>query len=151
MPAARPTADQPLRFHIAALVAAGCLWIEDLGDLPLSQEQWQLVAAIARALTHPRRSVDEPRVAQFDWPLHRNPQLALDADEASAALHSFLERQIDDAGCRALLCCGDAARERIVAQRFTVPVIDLPSTREVLQDPALKPVVWRSLRRQLPP
>ena len=150
-PAPRRATEPVQRFSVAALVAGGYLWVEDLAALPLAREQLQLVAAIARALRHPQVDAAPPRVAQFDWPLHNNPQLAQDRREAAAALHSFLSRQLADADCGALLCLGAAARERLAGDDFPVPVHSLPSTRELLREPVLKGELWRQLRRELLP
>jgi hypothetical protein len=143
---ARPAATPPPRFSLAAVVAAGRLWIEELDDAALAREQVQLMEAIGRALDHPAGAATTPRAAQFDWPLHGNQQLDLGPEEAAAALQGFLMRQLSEHGCRDLMCCGDAARTRLGTADFPVPLRQLPATRTLLQDPELKRELWRSLR-----
>ncbi len=154
---ARPEArdaDQPrkagepggaLRFRLAALVCADRLWLEDLGDGVLAVEQRELVASIGRALKHPG-DCEEPRVLQFDWPMHDNDQLELNGDEAMASLQGFLSRQLDDHRCVELICLGDAAWNRIRGLGLPCASRRIPSTLEVLQQPSLKREIWKELQ-----
>lgn len=132
------------QFSIATVISGGRLWIEDLGGDALARERVQLMVAMGRALDHPDVDGEQPRVGQFDWPLSNNPQLNLGAGEASAALYSFLGRQLADHGCTAVMCCGDAAAARISGARFTVPVHRLPATQTLLSDPQRKRDLWRT-------
>jgi hypothetical protein len=134
------------RFSVAAVISGGRLWIEDLGTEALSMEQVQLMVAVGRALSHPECDRSAPRVAQFDWPMHDNPQLDLGPGEARAALHSFLLRQLQEQGCEALMCVGPAAAARIDEADFPVPVQCLPDSRALLEDPAGKRRLWSQLR-----
>lgn len=132
------------QFSIATVISGGRLWIEDLGGEALARERVQLMVAMGRALDHPDVDGEQPRVGQFDWPLSNNPQLNLGAGEASAALHSFLGRQLADHGCTAVMCCGDAAAARVSGARFTVPVHRLPDTQTLLSNPQRKRELWRT-------
>jgi hypothetical protein len=134
------------RFSMAAVISGGRLWIEDLGTEALSMEQVQLMVAVGRALSHPQCDRSAPKVAQFDWPLHDNPQLDLGPGEARAALHSFLLRQLQEQGCEALMCVGPQAAARIAGVDFPVPVQRLPASRALLEDPAGKRRLWSQLR-----
>lgn len=144
--ATHPAPDATERFSLAAIISGGRLWIEDLGDQALAMEQVQLMVAIGRALSHPQCDRSAPRVAQFDWPLHDNPQLDLGPGEARAALHSFLLRQLQEQGCEALMCVGSAAAARIEGVDFPVPLQRLPDSRALLEDPAGKRRLWSQLR-----
>lgn len=133
------------RFSVAAVICARRLCIEDLGGEPLAMEQVQLIAAIGKALDHPDCGTDKPQVVQFDWPLYDNPQLDLGEDEARAALGSFIARQLEEQGCKALLCFGDRVRARLGEASFAVPVVHCPETRSLLADPVLKRGLWQQL------
>lgn len=135
-----------IRFRLASVVFAGRLWIEDLGDGALATEQLQLIGAIARALVHPEVPQGAPRVAQFDWPMHQNQQLDLGADEASASLHGFLLRQLDEYGCVELMCFGEAAQQRLAGMRMSCALRKLPATQTLLGQPQLKRQLWQTLR-----
>ena len=87
------------QFNIAAVVANGYLWVEEIGDRPLATEQVQLVQALARALA---RVVDReasaagdgrPDVAMFKWPMHNNRQLDLGEEAARSGVAAFIGRR----------------------------------------------------------
>ena len=146
-PAPGETADpRAIRFRLAVIVCARRLWLEDLGDEALATEQLQLVVAIARALEHGAGEAAEPAVTQFDWPLHDNRQLDLGADEAAAALSSFLGRRLHERACVELMCLGQAAAERVAPLALSCPVRHLPATKTLLRDPLRKRELWRELR-----
>lgn len=141
------TADpRATRFRLAVIVCARRLWLEDLGDEALATEQLQLVVAIARALEHGAGEAAEPAVTQFDWPLHDNRQLDLGADEAAAALSSFLGRRLHERACVELMCLGQAAAERVAPLALSCPVRHLPATKALLRAPLRKRELWRELR-----
>ena len=134
------------RFRLAVIVCARRLWLEELGDQALATEQLQLVVAIARALEHGAGEAAEPAVTQFDWPLHGNRQLDRGADEAAAALSSFLERRLREQACVELMCLGQAAAARVAPLALSRPVRRLPATRALLSAPLRKRELWRELR-----
>ena len=135
-----------VRFSLTAVITGARLWLEDLAGEALAREQVQLMTAIGRALDHPQVDRSPARVAQFDWPLLDNPQLDLGAEEARAALVSFICRQVEDQACRAVVCCGDAARERLQGADLPVPLLQLPGSRELLDAPQRKRELWQTLR-----
>ena len=152
-PDAVPTADAAAdasaatqRFSIAAMLVADRLWVEELEDALLANEQVQLVAAVARAMVHPAPLAAKPAVTQFSWPLHGNQQLDLGPEEAAASLQGFLQRQLDDTGCVELLCLGEAAAQRLSGLRLPCALRRLPASRAVLANPALKRELWAALR-----
>ncbi|WP_439106976.1 hypothetical protein [Congregibacter sp.] len=134
------------RFRLAAVVSGGRLWLEELGDEALAQEQLQLISAMGRALTHASGADDDATVTEFRWPLHDNAQLGLGADEAAATLQGFLSRQLEENACVELICLGDASKALLAdlslpcARRFVY------STREVLKTPSLKRETWTALQ-----
>ena len=150
-PAPRPDAPAPaaaakadtLRFRLAAVLAGGALWLEELGDAPLAREQVALVHAMARACGW---AGEGPRVQEFAWPMHRNPQLDQGAEAAAVALQAFLARLAGEAGLTRILLLGDGARERAAALALPVPAVVIPSTRAMLAGAAAKREAWAVLR-----
>lgn len=134
------------RFSLAVLMAAGRLWIEDLAGSALAREQVDLVAAMALALSHPEAPGERPSIAQFDWPMHGNHQLDLGPEEARVSLESFLRRQMQERDCSAIVCLGEGARTRVSGTDLGAPVVVLPGTRELLQEPVRKREAWAALR-----
>lgn len=134
------------RFRLAAVICAGRLWVEELGDEALAQDQVQLVSAMGRALMHPEGGSEAIAVTEFQWPLHDNAQLGLGAEEATATLQGFLHRQLDENACVELICLGDESKALLAnlpvscARRFA------PSTRDMLASPILKRDVWAALQ-----
>lgn len=130
-------------FHLAAVVAGGCLWLEPLAGPELEQEPLQLIRAMAFAL---QRKPESPQVTRFDWPLHSNRQLDLSAGAAAAALTGFVLRQVQDRRCRALVLLGQAAGEHLQQPELdAVPIVLLPATAELLAHPQCKREAWQAL------
>lgn len=138
--------DAAPRFRLAALITKGRLWLEELGDEALAQDQLQLVAAMARALDHPVKDDAAVAVTEFRWPLHDNAQLGLSADDATAALQGFLSRQLDENACVELICLGDASRTLIADLAIPCARRAISSTRDMLENPSIKGDVWKALR-----
>lgn len=131
------------RFHLAAVVAGGCLWLEPLAGPELEQEPLQLIRAMAFALG---RKQETPQVTRFDWPLHSNRQLDLSAGAAAAALTGFVLRQVQERQCRALVLLGRAAGEHLLQPELDgVPIVLLPATEELLAHPQRKREAWQAL------
>lgn len=130
-------------FHLAAVVAGGCLWLEPLAGPELAPEPLQLIRAMAFAL---QRKLESPQVTRFDWPLHSNRQLDLGAGAAAAALTGFVLRQLQDRQCRALVLLGQAAGEHLLQPELdAVPIVLLPATAELLAHPHCKREAWQAL------
>ncbi|EAQ96244.1 hypothetical protein [Congregibacter litoralis] len=138
--------DSAPRFRLAALITKGRLWLEELGDEALAQDQLQLVAAMARALEHPVKDEAAVAVTEFRWPLHDNAQLGLSADDATAALQGFLSRQLDENACVELICLGNASRKLIADLAIPCARRAISSTRDMLENPSIKGDVWKALR-----
>lgn len=133
-----------VRFSLAVLFAGQVAWIEELDDSPLAREQVQLVHAMATALA-PRSA--PPEVIRFDWPLHSNPQLGLDAEAARAGVGGFLERQMEQRQCRGLVLLGERVRQRLPAALVDAGTcVVTRETRAMLQSPGLKREVWQDLQ-----
>jgi len=121
-----------------------------LRDMPLTVEQVHLVDAMARALRRaPGPSpgtAGKPEVAQFDWPIHTNRQLALDEEAALAAVAGFVSRKLEQFGCAGLVLLGESCSRRVPAGEIDVPAVRTASTAEMLEEPCRKSQVWRDLQ-----
>jgi hypothetical protein len=152
-----PVSAQPLprsesvpRFSLTAIVAGDWLWLEELAG-PLMTEQVKLIQSMAQALalyqqsgSGPAKSV-RPDVTQFDWPIHTNHQLDLGAAAALASVAGFVERRLEQHGCRGLVLLGQACAKRVPQQEISLMTVSTVSSAELLAQPALKPQVWRDL------
>ena len=141
-PVSRPGTAEVASFRIAAVQAGGWLWLEDLGDMPLAQEQVQLMAAMATAVAG---GAAKPLVAQFDWPMHNNQQLDLGAGAAATSLGSFIERQLADGQCAGIVLLGSAVGHRLPERLSCGHRIELPGSRDMLENPGLKRQAWAGL------
>ncbi len=143
-----PEAANPDRFSLAAIVAGGLLWLEELDGIPLAREQVQLVAAMARAAASPSLETGQgPEVAQFNWPIHNNAQLDQGREAARAALAGFIQRRVDQFQCRAVIILGEACAARIPEDNvLALPRCQLPATLDMLRDPRLKKRAWVGLQ-----
>ncbi|GAB3288969.1 hypothetical protein [Parahaliea aestuarii] len=132
------------RFTLCAVFAGHWLWLESLPRAVLGRDQVKLIGAMAQALG----AGGTPQVARFDWPPHNNRQLDLGEAAAQAALHSFLERQLDERGCRALIVLGEGALRHLGAARPAGAecVVAPAGSADMLADPGLKRGVWDAIR-----
>jgi hypothetical protein len=152
-PAAEAMQSTPPRFNIAAVVANGYLWVEEIADRPLATEQVQLVQAMARALA---RVVDpdgaaaadaRPDVAMFKWPMHNNRQLDLGVEAARSGVAAFIGRRLEEQRCRGLVLLGATSRRWVPLEQFSLPSLATSAgTLEMLTDPLLKKQVWADLQ-----
>lgn len=130
-------------FHMAAVVAGDCLWLESVTAGGPAAEQVQLIQAMAFALSGRQET---PRLTRFDWPLHQNRQLDLGAAAAATALTSFVLRQLQEQQCRALLLLGATSGERLLSTELeAVVTVSLPATAQMLAQPLCKREAWEAL------
>jgi len=150
------------RFSLAAIVAGGCLWLEELHGMPLAREQVQLVQAMAQALGVMAADTDKaapeadlpgaarpgaarPEVTQFDWPIHTNQQLDIGEEAARASVAGFIGRKLEQRQCRGLVLLGQPCRARVPLDQLEVLTVHTASSAELLADPRLKKQAWRDL------
>lgn len=137
-----------VRFTLGAVIAGPFVWLEALPNSVLGKDQVRLIKAMAQALG----PVSAVQVARFDWPPHNNRQLDLGEEAARAALHSFLARQLEQQGCRALVALGEGAAARLGDNTAGASGIDAhcitapASTADMLADPRHKRAVWEAIR-----
>ncbi len=145
------------RFSLTAIVAGQWLWLEELGGMPLTKEQVQLVQSMAQALLLHRESrtavamsatrsqMAQPNVSQFDWPIHTNHQLDLGTQAAQASVAGFVSRRLEQHGCRGLVLLGEACALRVPSNEVKFLTVQTASSAQILAQPTLKPSVWRDL------
>ena len=138
-------AREPLEpFTIAAIIAGGWLWLEELPRVALASEQVQLISAMVRALGLPQT---QPAVAQFDWPIHTNQQFDLGPDAASSGLQGFVQRQLTDFAITTVVVLGNECQQRLPTKRpIAERLLHTVSTRSMIGEPMLKRQAWRALR-----
>lgn len=146
---ARPAGAQLVpEFHMAAMMAGDCLWLESVTAQGPAAEQVQLIQAMAFALSGRQESA---RLTRFDWPLHQNRQLDLGEAAAATALTSFVLRQLQEKRCRALVLLGPSSGERLLSSELeTVVTVSLPATAEMLAQPLRKREAWEALAALCP-
>jgi hypothetical protein len=142
------------RFSLAAIVAGGWLWLEELSDSVLATQQVQLVQAMAHALG--RTDIDQgrrepgperPEVTQFNWPIHTNRQLDIGPEAARSSVAGFIQRKLDQRACHGLVLLGEACATRVPVDQFSgLRLCCTASTASMLRDPQLKRQVWRDLQ-----
>jgi hypothetical protein len=142
---ARLPEAKEVRFSLAAIVAGGVLWIEELGGMPLAKEQTQLVQAMSRAISPGNKG--RGQVNQFDWPMHNNRQLDQSEEAARAGLVGFMNRLIEEHGCHGLVLLGASCNRWVAAQRWPgLKCVRTMATLEMINEPANKRRVWADLQ-----
>ncbi|QIB66377.1 hypothetical protein [Kineobactrum salinum] len=145
----RAAAQSVPEFHMAAVVAGDCLWLEAVNAGGPAAEQIQLIQAMAFALSGRQETA---RLTRFDWPLHQNRQLDLGEAAAATALTSFVLRQLQEKQCRALVLLGATSGERLLPVELeAVTTVSLPATAEMLAQPLRKREAWEALAVLCPP
>ena len=146
-----------LRFSLAAVVAGGWLWLEEIEHSTMTPEQLQLVQAMVRALSTAASARDRDgqpaslEVEYFKWPLHNNRQLDQGEEAARHGVAGFVQRRLELRQCSAMVLLGEACRSRVPLQLLDCPrVLVVPSTASMLTNPLAKKQVWRELRSGLP-
>ena len=143
----------PLRFSLAAVVAGGWLWLEEIDHAGMTPEQLQLVQGMVRALSTAGSGAGgngQPplrEVEYFKWPLHENRQLDQGEEAARHGVAGFVQRRLELRQCSAMVLLGEACRSRVPLHLLDCPqVLVLPSTASMLANPFAKKQAWRELR-----
>ena len=121
------------------VVSDDVLWVEQLEDQLLRQEQLRLIAAMARAI----RGV-EVRCThqQFDWPPTGQESPAGPQHNLRDMLSGYLHRLTSDHAIGHLICLGTCA----ALLESEMPVTQMPSSLDLLRDAAQKPRAWEALK-----
>ena len=134
-PNARPRLE---RLSLLTVVSEDVLWIEQLEDHLLRQEQLHLVVAMARAI---RGSAVHCEHQLFDWPPSGGITLS-NQDVLEDMLSGFLQRLITDHGSQLVIQLGSVDVLPGLAQVTN----RIPSSLTMLQDPSTKREAWSVLK-----
>ena len=121
------------------VVSDDLLWVEELEDQLLRQEQLRLIAAMARAI----RGVEVGCThQQFDWPPTGQKLRAGPQHNLKEMLSGYLHRLNSDHAIGHIIRLGPCA----VLPELEMPVTQLPSSLDLLRDAAQKPQAWKALK-----
>lgn len=146
-----------LRFSLAAIVAGGWLWLEQLEGPAMTPEQLMLVQAMAGALS----AVDpgcqgnvatagRPEAEYFNWPLHNNQQLDQGVEAARSGVAGFIQRRLEQRTCSGLVLLGEECRSKVPLEQIDCSrVACTVSTARMLVSPAIKKQAWTDLQAAL--
>ena len=127
-------------FSMLLASAGPFLWLEELGDGLIRQDQLALINAMAHAISTPTTTLMQQ---QFDWPVAGNSALSGDADSAKQALHGLIQRMAREVDAKRVILMGDC---HYLPDRIVQSGVRTPSTLAMLSEPALKRVAWEALK-----
>ena len=131
--------SETVTFSMLLASAGPFLWVEQLADGLLRQDQLALINAMARAL-----SADvSVRQQQFDWPMRGNTALAGDAESAKQALQGLIQRMAREVDAKRVVVMGACP---FLPDRIAQSAVVIPATIAMLQNPALKREAWQALK-----
>ena len=133
------TSTEAVTFSMLLASAGPFLWVEQLADGLLRQDQLALINAMARAL-----SADvSVRQQQFDWPMRGNTALSGDAESAKQALQGLIQRMAREVDAKRVVVMGACP---VLPDRIAQSAVVIPATIAMLQNPALKREAWQALK-----
>ena len=132
--------SESLSFSMLLASAGPFLWLEELDDGLIRQDQLALINAMARAISTPTTTLMQQ---QFDWPVAGNSALSGDAESAKQALHGLIQRMAREVDAKRVILMGDC---HYLPDRIVQSGVRIPSTLAMLSEPALKRVAWESLK-----
>ena len=114
------TKAEAAEFSIVIIAAGSLLWLEELSDGLVRQDQLALVAAMARAVSGSQSAADHQ---QFDWPPSGASAMASDRDSATQALHGLIQRLARDSQAKRVIMMGpcDYLPTRIAEAGVRIP------------------------------
>ena len=136
----RASGSESVSFSILLASAGPFLWLEELGDGLIRQDQLGLINAMARAISTPTTKLMQQ---QFDWPVAGNSALSGDAESAKQALHGLIQRMAREVDAKRVILVGDC---HYLPDRIVQSGVRIPSTMAMLSEPALKRVAWEALK-----
>ena len=136
----RASGSESVSFSILLASAGPFLWLEELGDGLIRQDQLGLINAMARAISTPTTKLMRQ---QFDWPVAGNSALSGDAESAKQALHGLIQRMAREVDAKRVILVGDC---HYLPDRIVQSGVRIPSTMAMLSEPALKQVAWEALK-----
>ena len=136
----RASGSESVSFSMLLASAGPFLWLEELGDGLIRQDQLGLINAMARAISTPTTKLMQQ---QFDWPVAGNSALSGDAESAKQALHGLIQRMAREVDAKRVILMGDC---HYLPDRIVQSGVRIPSTLAMLSEPALKRVAWEALK-----
>jgi hypothetical protein len=133
-------ASEAVSFSMLLASAGPFLWLEELADGLIRQDQLALVNAMARAISP---SATQLMQQQFDWPVAGNSALSGDAESAKQALHGLIQRMAREVDAKRVILMGDC---RYLPERTIQSAVQIPSSLKMLSEPALKREAWEALK-----
>ncbi|MEC7095928.1 MAG: hypothetical protein VXW93_04785 [Pseudomonadota bacterium] len=132
--------SESVSFSMLLASAGPFLWLEELGDGLIRQDQLALINAMARAISTPTTTLMQQ---QFDWPVAGNSALSGDAESAKQALHGLIQRMARKDDAKRVILMGDC---HYLPDRIVQSGVRIPSTLAMLSEPSLKRVAWEALK-----
>lgn len=133
---------KPVAFQLMIVSAGPWLWLEQLQDALIRREQLQLVQGMARAITEGDLAMSH---LQFSWPLAEHAHLPQHADAAKDSVSGQLRRLARERQARGYIFMGAACRQWVHVPP-ALACLDIPSTLDMLTEPALKRDAWQVLQ-----
>lgn len=132
--------SESVQFSMLLVAAGPFLWVEQLADGLIRQDQVALVAAMARAVSGSSVSVNHQ---QFDWPQAGSPAMNGDSDSAVQALQGLIQRLARDHEAKRVIAMGPCD---YLPARIGEAGVRIPSTLAMLENPQLKATAWEALK-----
>lgn len=132
--------SESVSFSMLLASAGPFLWLEELGDGLMRQDQLALINAMARAISTPTTTLMQQ---QFDWPVAGNSALSGDAESAKQALHGLIQRMAREVDAKRVILMGDC---HYLPDRIVQSGVRIPSTLAMLSEPSLKRFAWEALK-----
>ena len=131
--------SEAVRFSMLLASAGPFLWIEQLSDGLIRQDQLALINAMARAIS-PQASI---RQQQFDWPMRGGSAVASDAESAKQALQGLIQRMAREVNAKRVVVMGTCP---FLSERIAQSAVVIPSTIAMLSNASLKREAWQALK-----
>lgn len=131
---------EAVSFSMLLASAGPFLWIEQLPDGLVRQDQLALINAMARALAPAASALSQQ---QFHWPMTVNSALGSDAESARQALHGLIQRMAREVGAKRVIVMGACT---YLPERIGQSAVCIPSTLAMLSDAHLKRDAWTALK-----
>ena len=135
----KPAGDA-VQFSMLIVSAGQFLWLEQLPDGLIRQDQLALINSMACAVSGAGFEMTQQ---QFDWPLRGNSALGSDAESAKQALQGLIQRMAREVDARRVVAMGDC---QFLPDRIAQSAVSIPSTMAMLVDATHKSAAWQSLK-----
>lgn len=132
-------ASEAVTFSMLLVSAGPFLWVEQLPDSLIRQDQLALINAMARAIN----ADVSVRQQQFDWPVRGSTALTSDAESAKQALQGLIQRMAREVNAKRVVVMGACP---FLPDRIAQSAVIIPSTIAMLENAGLKREAWKALK-----